>query len=99
MITADAVLTHYDPNLPVQLACDAPPYGLRSVLSHVMTNGTERPVVFASLALTKSERNYSQIDKEAFGKQSYTCLFGRSFTLVTDLNPLTQCSAQIREYR
>ena len=47
MITADVVLTHCDPNLPVQLACDASPYGLRSVLSHVMTNGTERPVVFA----------------------------------------------------
>ena len=88
MITADVVLTHYD--LPVQLACDASPYGLRSVLSHV----TERPVVFASLALTKSERNYAQIDKEAFGivwsrKQLYTYLFGRSFTLVTDLHPLT----------
>ena len=47
MITADFVLTQYDPNLPVQLACDASPYGLRSVLSHVMTDGTERPVVFA----------------------------------------------------
>ena len=63
MITADVVLTHYDFNLPVQLACDASPYGLRSVLSHVMTDGTERPVEFASLALAKSERNYSQIDK------------------------------------
>jgi hypothetical protein len=53
MITADVVLTHYD--LPVQLACDASPYGLRSVLSHA----TERPVVFASLSLTKSERSSS----------------------------------------
>jgi hypothetical protein len=51
MITADVVLTHYD--LPVQLVCDATPYGLWSVLSHAMTDGTERPVVFASLALTK----------------------------------------------
>ena len=36
MITAYVVLTHYDPNLPVQLACDASPYGLTSVISHVM---------------------------------------------------------------
>jgi hypothetical protein len=35
MITSDVVLTHYDPNLPVRLACDASPYGLGSVLSHV----------------------------------------------------------------
>jgi hypothetical protein len=28
MITSDVVLTHYDPNLPVRLACDASPYGL-----------------------------------------------------------------------
>jgi hypothetical protein len=59
-----------------------------------MTNRTERPVVFASRALTKSERNYAQIDKEAFGivwseKQLYTYLFGRSFTTVTDHHPLT----------
>jgi hypothetical protein len=89
MITSDGVLTHYDPNLPVRLACDASPYGLRSVLSHVMTDGTERPVAFASRSLTKSERNYAQIDKEALGivwsvKKFYTYLFRRSFTLVTD---------------
>ena len=88
MTTPDVVLTHYD--LPVQLACDASPYGLRSVSSHV----TERPVVFALLALTKSERNYAQIDKGAFGivwsgKQLYTYLFGRLFTLLTDHHPLT----------
>jgi hypothetical protein len=33
MITSDVVLTHYDPNLPVRLACDASPYGLVSVLN------------------------------------------------------------------
>ena len=62
MITSDGVLTHYDPNLPVRLACDASPYGLGSVLSHVMRDGTERPVAFSLRSLTKSERNYAQID-------------------------------------
>ena len=80
MITSDIVLTHYDPNLPVRLACDASPNGLGSVLSHVMTDGTERRVAFASRSLTKSERNYVQIDKEALRivwsvKKFYTYLF------------------------
>ena len=66
MITSEQVLTHYDPVLPVRLACDASPTGIGAVLSHVMPDGSERPVAFASRSLTKTERKFSQIDKEAF---------------------------------
>lgn len=48
MITSEQVLTHYDPSLPLRLACDASPVGIGAVLSHVMTDGTERPIAFAS---------------------------------------------------
>ncbi|CAC5358316.1 unnamed protein product [Mytilus coruscus] len=61
------VLWHYDPELPIRLACDASPFGLDVVLSHKMQDGTERPIAFASRSLNKAERNYSQIDKEALG--------------------------------
>ena len=65
MITSEQVLRHYDPVLPVRLACDALPTGIGAVLSHVMLDGSERPVAVASRSLTKTERKYAEIDKEA----------------------------------
>ena len=62
MITSEQVLTHYDPALPVRLARDASPTGIGAGLSHVMPDGSERPVAFASRSLTKTERKYAQID-------------------------------------
>ena len=58
------VLTHYDSSLPVRLACDASSLGIGAVLSHVMPDGFERPIAYASRSLSKSEKNYSQIDKK-----------------------------------
>ena len=56
MITSEQVLTHYDPALPDRLACDASSTSIGAVLSHVMPDGSKRPVVFASQSLTKTER-------------------------------------------
>ncbi|XP_060085398.1 uncharacterized protein K02A2.6-like [Ylistrum balloti] len=95
LIVLDEVLCHYDPDLPVRLASDASPYGLGCVLSHVFKNGSERPIAFASRSLSKSERAYSQIDKEALGifwsvQKFHTYLYGRHFTLITDHKPLVR---------
>ena len=65
LVVAVTVLAHFDPNLPMTLACDACSYGLGAVLSHIATTGEERPVAFASRTLTVAEQKYSQIDKEA----------------------------------
>ena len=88
------VLVHYDPSLPIKLDCDASAYGVGAVLSHVFPDGTERPISYASRTLTKSEKGYPQLEKEAlsliFGvKKFHLFLYGRQFVLVTDHKPLT----------
>lgn len=94
LLTSNQVLTHYNPNLPVRLACDASQFGIGAVLSHVMPNRTERPIAFASRSLNNAEKAYAQIDKEALSlvwgvKHFNHYLYGRHFQLVTDHKPLT----------
>ena len=49
MLTSEQVLTHYDPALPVKLACDASPTSIGAVLSHVMPDGSESSVAFVGI--------------------------------------------------
>ena len=63
-------------------------------MSHLMLDGMERLIAYGSRTLTKGERNYAQIEREAaaiiFGiKKFQSCIYGRKFTLITDHKPLT----------
>ena len=93
-IVSPNVLVHYDLTRPIRLAAYASAYGIGSVISHVMEDGSERPIAFASRTLQPSERNYAQVEKEALSLVFGVCkfhsyLYGRKFTLITDHKPLT----------
>ena len=83
------MLAYYDPSKRILLQCDASNYELEVVLSHVMEDGTERLLGFASRTLNAAEKNYSQLDKEGAAvmfalKKFHKHLYGRSFEIITD---------------
>ena len=87
------LLAHYDPNHPLHLACDASTYGVGAVMSHIMPDGSEKPVAYASSSVATAEKNYSQLNKDAlaiiFGiKRFHRYIYGRKFQLVSDYKPL-----------
>jgi len=89
LLSSDKVLVHFDPTLPVGISCDASNVGIGAVLFHCFPDGSERPTASASKTLTRSQRNYNQIQKEAMAivyalKEFYHYLFGRRFIIVTD---------------
>ena len=90
-------LTHYDATKPLILATDASSYGIGAVLS-IQGDQGEVPLAHASKTLTDSQKNYSQIEREAlsimYGVTKFKqFLYGRHFTLVTNHEPLTSIFA------
>ena len=65
-LQTNRVLVHYDPQKELILTRDASQYSVGAVLSHIMPNGSEKPVANASRSLlaAKKKKKYSQLYKE-----------------------------------
>ncbi|KAL5503444.1 hypothetical protein EMCRGX_G010396 [Ephydatia muelleri] len=92
-LASDVVLAHFDPQQRLAVACDASPYGVGAVLSHLYNDGSERPIAYASRSLAPAEWKYSHREKEGlavvFGvKKFHQYLLGRKFVVFSDHKPL-----------
>ena len=93
-LQADSLLVHYDPTKQIVVPCDASPLGLGTVLSHILPDGQERPIAYASRILTVAERGYSQIEKAGLAvvyavTKFHNYLYGRKFVIKSDHQPLS----------
>ncbi len=75
------------------MTCDASAVAVGAVLSQ-LHDGIERPIAFASRALSTAEQKYSVGEREALAciwacERWHMYLYGRSFTLRTDHQALT----------
>lgn len=93
-LTTAPVLGFADPKLPYELHTDASAIGLGAVLYQVQ-EGQQRVIAYASRGLSKSEARYPAHKLEflalkwAIVEKFQDYLYGNTFTVVTDNNPLT----------
>jgi len=92
-VLAEIHTSHYDDRKKLVVSCGASPSGVGAVLAHIMPDGTERTVGYASRTLNNGEHRYSQVDKEGlaviFGvKKFHIQLHGRAFQINADHKPL-----------
>ena len=87
-ISDQAKVAFYDSTKPIALEVDASQKGLGAAL---IQEG--KPIAFASKSLTKTQSNYSNIERETLAlvhgvERFHTYLYGRSFTIISDHKPL-----------
>ena len=87
-ISKNVTLPYFNPNSSMTLQMDPSKKGLGAVLIQNF-----KPVMFASRALTGSERNYQNLEWECLAtiwgmEKFHYFLYGKEFTLETDQKPL-----------
>lgn len=107
ILISKPVLQYFDANTPVVLSVDASKDGVGAVLLQ-----NNLPVIYASKALTETQKGYAQIEKEALAilygcERFYQYLYGRFFVVENDhkpleiifKKPLSQCPARLQRIR
>ena len=89
-ISTETTLAYYDRSKPVVLQVDASSKGLGAVLLQ-----ENKPIAFASKALTPAESRYANIERELLAvvygcEKFHTYLYGRQFVIESDHRPLEQ---------
>ena len=89
-------MSYFDKNKQTFVTVDASPVGISAILSQKSKNSdmnSQKIIVYASRALSDTEKQYSQTEKEALAiiwavEHFYLFIYGSEFTLVTDHKPL-----------
>ena len=89
---SDTTLRYFDPSLPMTIQVHASQVGLHAALLQ-----NSKPMAFSSKALTKTECQYANIEREMlaaiFGVEKFqTYVYSRSFTIESDHKPLESIS-------
>ena len=92
-LASSHVMAYFKQDAETHVVVDASPVGLGAILSQKQSDGTHKPVYYASRALSDVERRYSQTEREALAivwacEKFHVFLYGKDFVLVTDHKPL-----------
>ena len=92
-MSSSHVFVHYNPDYPINLAGDAATYRLDAVISHMLLEGNECLMVYASHTFSPAECKYAQLEKEAASLifviyKFHKYLYVKKITLITDNKPL-----------
>ena len=93
ILTSSPVLVHFDPSKNHKISSDASQGGLGSVLLQYEVDGWHS-IAYASRSITKHEREYAQVEKEALAvtwaiDRFHSYLYGHHFEVETDNRPLS----------
>ena len=92
-LTSPETLALYHPERDTVVSADSSSFGLGAVLLQRQNDGHMKPVAYASRSLTKTERRYAQMEKEALAivwslEHWADLLIGKNFHVETGHKPL-----------
>ena len=95
LVSEEMTLTHFDPRAKTTIQVDASLKGLGATLLQ-----NNKPVAFASKALTETEKRYANIEREllavVFGcTRFHTYVYGSKFRVESDHKPLKTYSTKV----